>query len=117
MSDKVYEVADLESLAEAIREDVFNVEDVGVPHPSIGMDGYVTIGQVAAMVRESGKEYDGRLFVTAAIIDTVRHAVVDAIASRALARLAADDIIDVYWNDEAGDFAFALKEGDEENDD
>jgi tetrahydromethanopterin S-methyltransferase subunit C len=116
MSDKVYEVADLESLAEAIRDDVFTVEDVGTPHPSIGMDGYVTVGQVAAMVRESGKEYDGRLFVTAAIIDTVRHAVIDAIASRALARLAADDVIDVFWNDDANDFAFALKE-EEENDD
>ena len=116
MSDKVYEVADLESLAEAIRDDVFNVEDVGTPHPSIGMDGYVTIGQVAAMVQEAGKEYGGRLFITATIIDTVRHAVIDAIASRALARLAADDVIDVYWNDEEGDFAFALKE-EEENDD
>jgi hypothetical protein len=117
MSEKVWEVADLESLAEAIREDVFNVEDVGTPHPSIGMDGYVTVKQVAAMVQESGKEYSGRLFVTAASIDAVRHAVIDAIASRALARLAADDVIDVFWNDDANDFAFALKEGDNDNDD
>lgn len=109
MKEKVWEVADLNGLATAVRSDVFDVEDVGVPHESIGMDGYVTVGQVAQMLESTGRRVGERLFVTAESLDEARRMVIDAITSAALARLAANDIVDVCWNDEDNEFKFYLK--------
>ena len=110
MKEKVWEVADLNGLATAVREDVFDTEDIGMPHESIGMDGYVTVGQVAQMLESTARKVGKKLFVTAKSIDEARRMVVDAITSAALARLAANDILDVCWSDEDNEFKFYLKE-------
>ena len=110
MKEKVWEVADLNGLATAVREDVFDTEDIGMPHESIGMDGYVTVGQVAQMLESAGRKVGEKLFVTAKNIDEARRMVIDAITSAALARLAANDTIDVCWSDEDNEFKFYLKE-------
>lgn len=97
-----YRISDMRGLCMGLRDDAFNNPVVGYPHESIGFDGYVTIKQIESRVREVAKKVRGGLCINSDMIADLRVWVVDQITSSALARLAADDVIDVMVDENGG---------------
>lgn len=108
--NEIYKITDIHGMAAAMREDVFETGEVGIPHESIGMDGYVTVGQIEAMIRDVAEHVAGEMYIDLSRKEKVDEMIVDAITSSALARLAAQDLIEVAWSDEENTFVYFKKE-------
>lgn len=90
----MYRITDLDGMCEAMRDDIFANPEVGIPHDSIGMDGYVTVGQIRAYVRSLAREVDGALYVDGSFYDEVNAYIIETITNAALARLASSGWIE-----------------------
>lgn len=106
----VFRITDVVGMARAMRDEVFDNPEVGYPHESIGMDGYVTVPQIVEKTLSLAKEGDeGELYITDAGLDDLELFVTTAITESALARLAASDLIETMV-DEDGTITFYRKE-------
>lgn len=90
----IYRIIDIEGMAIAMREDVFDDYDIGYPHDSVGMDGYVTVGQVAEYVRSIAREMDGELYVDDSFHRQTEEFILSSVKQSTLARLCADGYLE-----------------------
>lgn len=110
----VFRITDVVGMARAMRDDVFDNPEVGYPHESIGMDGYVTVQQIVDKTLSLSKRDDeGELYITGKGLDELELFVTTSITESALARLAAYGLIEVMV-DEDGVMTFYRKDEEEE---
>ena len=106
----VFRITDVVGMARAMRDEVFDKPEVGYPHESIGMDGYVTVPQIVEKALSLAKEGDdGELYITDVGLVDLELFVTTAITESALARLAGSDLI-VSMVDEDGTITLHRKE-------
>lgn len=109
----VYRIDDIVQMASAMRSATFESRDLGVPHPDVGYDGYVTVPQIESMIRDQAEEdEEGYLYIDSDGIIEVEEAIASAVHSAALSKLAAADLIECAWSDEDNDFIYFRKDSD-----
>ena len=91
----VFRITDVVGMSRAMREECFANPEVGYPHESVGMDGYVTVPQIVDRVMTlSSVDDDGERYISAQGIDELERWVYATITESSLARLAAWDLIE-----------------------
>ena len=70
----------------------------------------INLGNVKAMVRmHSTPHIDGGFRLTVGDVENICEEIFDWVAGVELARLAAEDVIDAYWDDDKNGMYFKLK--------
>ena len=106
----VFRITDVEGMSRALREDCFDNPEVGYPHESVGMDGYVTIPQIVDRVMTlASVDDDGERYISGDGLDELERWIYTTITESSLARLAAWDVIETLV-DQDGTVTFERKQ-------
>lgn len=106
----IFRITDVEGMSRAMRDDCFDNPEVGYPHESVGMDGYVTVPQIVDRVMTlSSVDDDGERYISGQGLEELERWVYTTITESSLARLAAWDLIETMV-DSDGTVTFERKD-------
>lgn len=109
MDEKLYSIIDLERYVTEIREVAANTLS---ENNTDNLDDYVTITQLMQMVRKNclGFDDDNRPLLNEKMNEQIYESTITWIHNVALAKLAAQDLVECAWDDKANEMVFWSKE-------
>jgi hypothetical protein len=109
MDEKLYSIIDLERYVTEIREVAANTLS---ENNTDNLDDYVTITQLMQMVRKNclGFDDDNRPLLNEKMNEQIYESTITWIHNVALAKLAAQDLVECAWDDDANEMVFWSKE-------
>jgi hypothetical protein len=109
MDEKLYSIIDLERYVTEIREVAANTVS---ENNTDNLDDYVTITQLMQMVRKNCLCFDddNRPLLNEKMNEQIYESTITWIHNVALAKLAAQDLVECAWDDDANEMVFWSKE-------
>jgi hypothetical protein len=109
MDNKLYAIVDLDGYATEIREAAAHTL---AENNTDNLDDYITITQLVQMVRKNccGFDDDNRPLLNEKTNEQIYESTITWIHNVALAKLAAQDLVECAWDDDANEMVFWSKE-------